>query len=128
MPDVDPTLPTASTNAHHKVAWYEECGDHPEPDEPEVQIEAALSALEPVVAGLIEQARRLSVTPDGVEVETTETCDNSGEYGACGFASGHKGNHAVPIGDGVWFGYTPRTGKPTGYYKRPERRREETDR
>lgn len=41
----------------------------PDTATPGEAVEAALSALEPVVAGLIEQAGRPSVTPEGAEGE-----------------------------------------------------------
>ena len=35
------------------------------------------------------------------------TCRSSSKYGKCGREAGHGGDHAVPIGDDVWFGYKP---------------------
>ena len=41
-------------------------------------------------------------------------CRSRSRYGQCGLSE-HPGDHAVPIGDGVWFGYTRGNGKPIGY-------------
>jgi len=46
-----------------------------------------------------------------------ETCRSKGRFGCCGLTPDHAGDHAVPIGDEVWFVYEPRTGKPVGYCK-----------
>lgn len=48
----------------------------------------------------------------------TRTCRSQSRFGHCGLPGGHDGFHAVPIGDGVWFGYEPdRWGESVGYGK-----------
>lgn len=44
----------------------------------------------------------------------TPACRSHTRYGRCGLTHQHDGFHAVPIGDGVWYGYE-RGGKPLGY-------------
>ncbi len=44
----------------------------------------------------------------------TTLCRSRSRYGRCGRPTKHKGPHGVPIGDGLWYGYTP-GGHPLGY-------------
>lgn len=45
------------------------------------------------------------------------TCRSRSQYGRCGRTGKHAGPHAVPIGDGVWYGYrrARRATTPLGY-------------
>jgi hypothetical protein len=44
-----------------------------------------------------------------------DTCRSRSRFGHCGRLAGHAGPHAVPIGDGLSFGYAIRQGKATAF-------------
>lgn len=47
-------------------------------------------------------------------------CYSKSRYGKCGRPLKHRGNHAVPIGNGITFEYTRHRAKPIGYVKNGE--------
>ncbi|MFI7073524.1 hypothetical protein [Micromonospora sediminicola] len=47
-------------------------------------------------------------------MDDTTLCRSQSRYGKCGRTHNHNTPHAVPIGDGIWYGYE-RGGKPIGY-------------
>ncbi len=51
--------------------------------------------------------------------ESPRWCRSRSQFGACGLPAHNDLDHAVPIGDNVWFGYhgRGRTATPVGYGK-----------